>query len=93
MTCDVIEVTTRRGKREEVFVGLYESGRGHGREEQGEEEEEEKRGPAGRLPRPLLGGGVKRLNKQVIGPRPQASAGIPTATRRPVVVGAGEGVT
>lgn len=44
MTCDVIEVTTRRGKREEVFVGLYESGRGHGREEQGEEEEEEKRG-------------------------------------------------
>lgn len=45
---------------------------------------------------------MKRLNKQVIGfennrggvgPRPQATAGIPTATRRPVVVGAGEGVT
>lgn len=43
MTCDVIEVTTRRGKREEVFVGLYESGRGAAGEDMDEKNKEKRR--------------------------------------------------
>lgn len=43
MTCDVIEVTTRRGKREEVFVGLYESRRGAAGEDMDEKNKEKRR--------------------------------------------------
>lgn len=93
MTCDVIEVTTRRGKREEEgFVGLHEGGREQ-QERRWMRRTRRRRGGGGVRgscwPWPLLGGWVKRLSKQVTGsdnnhgcsaaPRPRVSAGIPTA--------------
>lgn len=93
MTCDVIEVTTRRGKREEEgFYGLEESGREQQERRLKEENKKRRRRRSGRLPWPLLRGRVRRLSKQVAGfdnnpgwslvPRPRVSACSPAAIQQ-----------